>query len=112
MQRDLRRGPVEHVLTRWHRPYLCLGCGTRFFNRPLPRRPAHHVARRRWTVAVVGCLLAGIVGGGIVLWESSGSQWVLGVNLLVLGALGLTVSAIGVWMTRDGPGASDGPPRE
>lgn len=62
-----------------------------------------------WRASLVASLLVATVGGGTMLFEGvPAAAWSLGLNMLVVGVLGLLVSALGAWLTRNSPGDNPG----
>jgi hypothetical protein len=84
----------RHLLFR-HRPYRCRTCGARFSNRP-HRTPQRCL--RGWGATMIIGTVTATIGGGVIWWNPTGSSWIIGVNRVVLGALGVIVVAVGAWI--------------
>lgn len=97
VQREVRRGWERWVSLRW-RPYCCLDCGVRFYDRPL--RGAGESRGAWWRAAMVVSSLSFVAGGSVMLWDAAAPLWTFGLNLLVWGLLGLIISAVGDWLRR------------
>lgn len=59
----------------------------------MPNRASH----RWWTLTALGCVALAAAGGALLFAQGDA----LGVNIVAIGVLGLVVSLLGIWISRN-----------